>query len=308
MAVTEVTAKAPASVGNVIVGFDILGLCLSAPFDTVTVRQIPQRGVQISQIDNATSIPLKAELNTAGAALLALLTEHTLPFGFDIHIRKGIPVGSGLGGSAASAVAAIVAANEFLPVRLTKAQKLRYASLGEAVASGAPHADNVAPSLFGGLQLIGSEWQTTSLPLPPEIAFVVLYPDQRLDTKASRAVLQKHFPLQAITKQQEFLAHFLVGCYTNCLETIGKSLKDVLIEPRRADLIDGFHQIQMAALEAGALGCSISGGGPSIVAVCKRQDQQRIQLAMLAASAKTSGTKVYCADAKTTGAYVEHKQ
>jgi homoserine kinase len=199
-----------------------------------------------------------------------MLDEVRPGFGVEVSIEKGIPLGSGIGGSAASAVAGIVAANALLPEPLEPAALFRYALMGEAVASGAVHGDNVAPCLFGGLVLVRSAepMDVVALPVPSTLRCAVAHPHQRLDTRHARQVLPPAYPLHDVIRQTANLAGVVAGCCTGDLALVGRSLRDVLIEPHRAALVPGFHEVQEAAMRAGALGCSISGAGPSLFAWC----------------------------------------
>jgi len=259
-----VRAFAPASVGNAAVGFDILGFALSGVGDTVAVRRIDTPQVRICAIRGSVpNLPLDALHNTAGAALLALQQALVLPFGFEIEIDKGIPLGSGMGGSAASCVAALIAANALLEQPLSRQELYPFALTGEAVASGSRHGDNLAPMLLGGLVLAAGE-QLVSVPVPQDWHSVLVHPDAILETRRARAALQGHYELSEIIAQQANLALVLAGCYTYDAHLVRAGLRDVLIEPRRAGLIEGFYPAKQALLDAGAMGASISGAGPSI--------------------------------------------
>jgi homoserine kinase len=267
----EATAFAPAGVGNVGVGFDILGHTLQGVGDRVTVRRIPRPAVEIAAIAGIDeALPATAEHNTATAGLVALRRELELPWGFEVTIAKGIPLGSGMGGSAASAVAAVVAANALLPRPLSTEALFRYALIGETVASGSAHGDNLAPGLLGGLTLVrGTDPpDLVRIPVPPRLRCVLVRPHLRLDTRVARGVLAPEVPLRLHIQQSANLAGLLAGCMQDDLALIGRSLTDVLVEPRRAALVPGFPQVKHAALAAGALGCSISGAGPSVFAWC----------------------------------------
>ena len=208
--------------------------------------------------------------------------------GLRISIDKGIPLGSGIGGSAASAVAAVVAANALLPRQLTPAELFPYALAGEAVASGAVHGDNVAPSLFGGLVLVRSADPPDVVPLPAPAALrcVLVLPELSLNTRDARAVLPLEVPLHDVIQQCANLAGVVAGCFTSDLALTGRSLRDCLVEPHRARLIPGFAEVQRAAMDAGALGCSISGAGPSLFAWCAGdEDATRARGAMVRAFA-----------------------
>ena len=263
------TAFAPASVGNVAIGFDILGFAVDALGDRVTVSRRAKPGVDITAIRGvAEDLPLEAENNTAGRALLAMQEALHPDFGFEMEIDKGIPLGSGLGGSAASAVGAVVAANALLPQPCSKLELLKFAMQGEKVASGSLHVDNIAPSLFGGLVLtVGiDDPRVKQIPVPPGIRAVIVHPHMFLSTKEARGILKRTVELSDFVWQTANLAGFISGCYTNDLDMIRASLHDVIIEPQRQALIPGFADVRQAAMKAGALGCSISGAGPTIFA------------------------------------------
>ncbi|HZO22258.1 MAG TPA: homoserine kinase [Steroidobacteraceae bacterium] len=277
------TAFAPASVGNVAIGFDILGFAVDALGDRVTVARREQPGVYISRVHGiAGELPRDPRRNTAGQALLAMRESLQLDFGFTLEIQKGIPLGSGLGGSAASAVGAVVAANALLPAPCGKLELLKFAMQGEAVASGSLHVDNISPSLFGGLVLtVGIDHpRVKQIPVPPEVRAVILHPHMFLSTKKARAILRRTVDLSAFVWQTANLAGFISGCYTNDLDMIRASLEDVVIEPQRQALIPGFQQVRRAALDAGALGCSISGAGPTIFAWARLGDAPAVMQAM----------------------------
>jgi homoserine kinase len=265
----RVSAFAPASVGNVAIGFDILGFALGALGDTVTVSRRAEPGVEIRAVRGvAVDISHEAKDNTAGRALMALLEAARPGFGMVVEIDKGIPLGSGLGGSAASAVAAVVAGNALLRQPQPKLELLKFAMAGEAVASGGQHVDNIAPSLFGGLVLtVGIDHpRVKQIPVPEDIRAVVVHPHMFLATAKARAILKRSVELSDFVWQTANLAGFISGCYTNDLDMIRASLEDVVIEPQRQALIPGFADVRRGAMQAGALGCSISGAGPSMFA------------------------------------------
>ena len=265
----RVTAFAPASVGNVAIGFDILGFAVDALGDRVSVARRDRPGVYISRVHGvAGELPREPKRNTAGQALLAMGEALQLDFGFTLEIEKGIPLGSGLGGSAASAVGAVVAANALLPNPCSKLELLKFAMQGEAVASGSLHVDNISPALFGGLVLtVGIDHpRVKQIPVPAGVRAVIMHPHMFLSTKKARAILRRTVDLSDFVWQTANLAGFISGCYTNDLDMIRASLEDVVIEPQRQALIPGFPEVRRAALAAGALGCSISGAGPTIFA------------------------------------------
>src|SRR6202012_4964133 len=204
-------------------------------------------------------------------------------FGFEMQIEKGIPLGSGLGGSAASAVGAVVAANALLPEPVSKLELLKFAMQGEKVASGSLHVDNIAPSLFGGLVLtVGIDHpRVKQIPVPAGIKSVIVHPHMFLSTKQARAILKRTVELSEFVWQTANLAGFISGCYTNDLDMLRESFEDVVIEPQRAALIPGFADVRRAALSAGALGCSISGAGPTCFAWCLESHAHAVCEAMV---------------------------
>src|SRR5215831_1802930 len=277
---TRATAAAPASVGNVGVGFDVLGHAIVGPVDRVTVERLDTQEVRILGIEGVVSgLPLEAEKNTAGRALLELLDRLELPHGFTLRIAKGIPLGSGMGGSAASCVAALVAANALLERPAPIDVLYPCAMAGESAASGAEHGDNAGPMLLGGLALATHD-RLVPIPVPDGLTCVLVHPHHVLETRTARAVLQRPFELPRFVEQSANLALVLVGCYRNDLESIRAGLRDVLVEPLRAPLVRGFGPVKAAALEQGALGASISGGGPSVFAWCTPDRAERIALSM----------------------------
>jgi homoserine kinase len=285
------TAFAPGSVGNVAIGFDILGFCVDAVGDRVTVTRKAKPGVTISAIRGvAVDLPLEPEKNTAGRAVLALYETVKPDFGIEMEIEKGIPLGSGLGGSAASAVAAVVAANALLPTPCTKLELLKFAMHGEAVASGSMHVDNIAPSLFGGLVLtVGIDQpRVKQIPVPMGVRAVILHPHMFLSTKQARAILRKSVEMSDFVWQTANLAGFISGCYTEDLDMIRASLQDVIIEPQRQALIPGFPEVREASMQAGALGCSISGAGPTMFAWARAEHANAVRDAMKAEFGKRS--------------------
>jgi homoserine kinase len=265
-------AWAPASVGNVSVGFDLLGHSLEVAGDRVRVERVdaPEPGAEVvvEAMDGLpVDLPFEAERNTAGAAILAFREAIQTEFGFSLRIHKGIPLGSGMGGSAASAVAAVVAANHLLETPLPAEALYPFALAGEGVASGSPHGDNVAPQLLGGVVLAFPD-RLLRLPVPWELHCALVHPHQVLETRRSRAVLAEPYPLSAFVEQSGLLTRVVSACFTGELGLLRNGLRDVLVEPRRAPLIPGFPEAKGAALAAGALGAGISGGGPSLFAWC----------------------------------------
>ena len=259
-------AFAPASVGNVGVGFDILGHTIAGVGDRAKVRKTADRQVSIRAIEGLPiALPREARENTAGAALLSLQAALELDHGFEIILEKGIPLGSGMGGSAASCVAALVAANALLATPLSREQLYPHALVGEAVASGGRHGDNVGPMLLGGLVLASAD-RLVRIPVPDAWHCVLVHPHAVLETRRAREALRGDYQLGEFVAQSGQLALVLAGCFKADADLVRAGLRDLLVEPRRAPLIVGFHEVQRAAMSAGALGSSISGAGPSVFA------------------------------------------
>ena len=266
---TEATAFAPASVGNIGVGFDLLGHAIEGPRDIAIVRLIDEPIVRIDAIrgdvNGVDLLPLEAGRNTAGRALMAFREQHAPDRGFAVELLKGIPLGRARGGPAPPSAAATAAATALLDAPLSREALYSSALDGEAVSSGSRHGDNVAPMLLGGVAMATA---TRMIPLlaPATLHAVVVHPDQVLETRRSRAALADPYPLQTIVEHTTYLAQFLIGLQRGDLALIEAGLRDVLVEPRRAPLIPGFAAVKAAALDHGALGASISGGGPSVFA------------------------------------------
>ena len=283
------SAFAPASVGNVGVGFDILGHVIAGAGDTVTVRRIDALEVHIAAIRGTTvDLPLDAPSNTAGAALIALREALQLPFGFKVEIDKGIPLGSGMGGSAASCVAALVAANELLDEPLSREALYPYALVGEAVASGGRHGDNLGPMLLGGLVLATAE-HLVKVPVPEAWHSVLVHPDAILETRRAREALKGDYTLSEFVAQSANLALVLAGCHAGDAQLVRAGLKDVLVEPRRSPLIVGFDAAKQAALQAGAMGASISGAGPSVFGWFETRTQAEVAAPVIQAAFAAAG-------------------
>lgn len=259
-------AFAPASIGNVAVGFDILGHSVAGPGDHATVRRIDEPVVRIAAIRGVvTDLPLQAEQNTAGMALIAMRSALQIEYGFEIEIDKGIALGSGMGGSAASCVAALVAANALLDQPLSREALYAFALEGEAVASGGRHGDNVGPMLLGGL-VVSSADRLIGIAVPDAWHAAVVHPHAILETRRARLALAGDYALADFVRQSGNLALVLSGCWRGDPDLVRAGLRDVLVEPRRAPLIVGFHAVQKAALDGGAMGASIAGAGPSVFA------------------------------------------
>lgn len=269
------SAFAPASIGNLGVGFDMLGLAIDGVGDRVAARRVRQAGVSIAEVRGIDGeahpfLSTDAGQNTASIAAASLWDEAGVDGGVELIVYKGIPLQSGMGSSAASAVAAVVAVNALLPNPRPHAALLMHALQGEKYASGGLHADNVAPSLLGGLILCPQKLlpETITLSVPPGIGSVVLHPEIQVSTAESRRGLAGSYSMDQWLEQQGYLAAFVAACGQGDIALFGKSLRDVIIEPQRAGAVPCFESVRSAALRAGALGCSLSGSGPAIFAMC----------------------------------------
>jgi homoserine kinase len=308
-----VRAFAPATIANVAVGFDILGFAIDAVGDTVTIEKTSSPGkVEIESITGSVSLPLDPHKNTATIGLVKILQDYNLPFGFKVNINKGIPLSSGMGGSAASSVASVIAANEFLPQPLSRTELLNYALEGEKFASGALHADNLAPALYGGLNLVRSLSPIDIILIPsPDLFCVLIHPDLKVETKYSRSILKSEIPLKKFVEQSANLAAFIAACFKNDLELIRRSCNDLIIEEQRIHLIPGFMDVKKAALNANALACSLSGSGPSLFALAENEaDAVKIQFAMTKAFNKNNILKIdsWISPISKEGARVIHSE
>lgn len=270
----SVTAYAPSTVANVGVGFDVLGFAVDSPGDTVEARRHQGSGIILREITGDRGRLPYGENNTAVAAATSLLEHLGKPFGVELYLHKGMPLASGLGSSAASAVATLTAINCLAGNPVQKNDLLRFAIKSELVASGAAHADNAAPSLLGGFVLIRSTEpiDLVSLPVPTDLAVALLSPNVEIPTTAARQILRKQIPLTAAIRQWGNLGSLIASLYSENYDLMGRSLCDVIAEPIRAVLIPGFKQVKKAALDSGAIGCSISGAGPAVFALTKTKE------------------------------------
>jgi len=273
-----VTVFAPATVANVASGFDVLGFALERPGDTVVLRRIPERRVDILAVEGDDGqLPRDPDKNTASVAARHFLEAIDFPFGLEVTVRKQMPMSSGLGSSAASSVAAVYAANVLAGSPFTVRQLLPFTMKAEEVACGSAHADNVAPALLGGFVLIRSydPLDVVQLPVPSGLAVATVHPHTEIKTEDARRILKKELRLSDAVRQWGNLAALVAALYQGDLDLLSRSLQDVVAEPRRGLLIPGFAKVKQAALEDGALGCSISGSGPSVFSLCRSMQAAR---------------------------------
>lgn len=260
----EVTVHSPATVSNVVCGFDCLGFALSEPRDEMTVRITDERGIEIINED-AFGLPSDPRANVAGIALQALIDDAGIDHGFEIVSRKSIKPGSGIGSSAASAAGAVVAVDRLLKTGYTKNKLVEFAMKGEAFASGAIHADNLAPCIYGGFVLVRSVAPLDIVELRyPTLYATVIHPQIEIKTSEARALLPKQVPLEQAVMQWSNLGALVAALAAGDHELIRRSLQDVIVEPVRRSLIPDFDVLKSASIESGALGGGISGSGPSV--------------------------------------------
>lgn len=267
---------APATVANVACGFDIFGFALEEPGDELVVKLVSDhKRVKITKIsgDNG-RLSLDSDKNTAGVSVLALLRALNKQQGVEIELYKKMPLGSGLGSSAASAVGSLFAVNQLLGSPLSLRELLPFALEGEKSACGSAHADNVAPSLLGGFVLIRSytPLDVVSVPCRMELYCTILHPHLEINTGMARSILKREVSLQQHVTQSGNAVALALGLAEGNADLVRKSLEDVIVEPVRARLIPGFYTLKGAALQAGALGCSLSGSGPSLFALSTSEE------------------------------------
>ncbi len=260
----EIKIYCPATIANLVCGFDVLGMCLNEPNDIMYMKLLDEKKVIIHSKDGY-KLPSDPAQNTAGAPLLAIIEELDQQIGFEIIIEKHIKPGSGIGSSAASAAGAVVGANHLLKNIFSKEDLVRFAMLGEKVASGVKHADNIAPCIYGGITLIRSIFPLDIISIPsPPLFITVVHPQIEVRTSDARQILRKEVLLKDAIKQWGNIAALVAGFMQNDYALIGRSLEDVIIEPVRSILIPGFDEVKKKCIETGALGGGISGSGPSI--------------------------------------------
>ncbi|MGB7393068.1 MAG: homoserine kinase [Pricia sp.] len=278
----EIKIFCPATIANISCGFDVLGVALDSVGDEMLIRKVSKKGIRITALTGQ-DLPKETHLNVAGVAALALLAEcdgqHGVTFdgGFEIEIYKKIKAGSGIGSSAASSTGAVWAMNELLDRPFSRLQLVKFAMEGERLASGVAHADNVAPALFGGFTLVRSyePLDIVPIPSPSQLWTTVVHPQIEVRTSDSRKILKTNITLADGIKQWGNVGGLVAGLFTEDYDLIGRSLIDHIVEPIRSILIPGFEKVKSSALEAGALGCGISGSGPSIFAFSKGEESAK---------------------------------
>lgn len=272
---TRCTIHAPATVANLVCGFDVLGMCLHEPYDIMQVDLLDKKEVIIHSADGY-KLPADPAQNTAGAPLLSILEEMDRPVGFEVTITKQIKPGSGIGSSAASAAGAVVAANHLLGNIFSKEDMVRFAMIGEKVASGVKHADNISPCIYGGITLIRSIFPLDIVSIPvPALHVTVVHPQIEVRTSDARQILRKEVLLKDAIRQWGNIAGLVAGFMKNDHDLIGRSMEDVIIEPVRSMLIPGFDEVKQKCKSAGALGGGISGSGPSIFMLSRDESTAR---------------------------------
>lgn len=270
----ELTVQAPGTVANVACGFDILGFALQSPGDQITVRLNDSHHVSIGKMQCSEPLPRDVEENVASVAIQAMLDHLSSKQGVVIDIEKGITPGSGIGSSAASSAGAVVALNELMGSPCTPEELVTFAMEGERVASGSAHADNVAPAIMGGFILVRDYNPLDIIRLETDLQLhaVVLHPNIEIKTSDARGLLRQQISLKKAVQQWGNVAGFVAGLLKNDLALLSRSMIDVIIEPIRSILIPNYNDVRQAATEAGALGCSISGSGPSVFALCENSE------------------------------------
>jgi len=268
----EVKVLAPATIANLVCGFDILGMAIKSPYDEMTLSLCDEPGIFIKHTDEY-QLPEAAEKNVAGVSLQALMDDYKKPVGFNLTIHKNIKPGSGLGSSAASAAGAVVAANHLLGNIFSNEDLVRFAMNGEKLAGGVKHADNVSPCIYGGVTLVRSIFPLDIIPLnSPDLFVTIVHPQIEVRTSDSRQILRKEVLLKDAIKQWGNIGGLITGFMKNDCELIGRSLEDVIVEPVRSILIPGFNEMKSRCKNAGALGGGISGSGPSIFMLSEEEE------------------------------------
>jgi homoserine kinase len=299
----EIRVLSPATVSNVVCGFDCLGFALAEPCDEMLVRKIDERAVRIVNRDDY-GLPTDPAKNVAGVALQALMDVAQIDFGFEVEITKHIKPGSGIGSSSASSCGAVVAANKLIGSRFSQLELVRFAMKGEFLASGSYHADNAAPCVYGGFTLVRSTnpLDIVSIDFRPMFA-TVIHPQIEIKTAEARAILPKEVPLKDAVRNWSNLGAFVAALAKGDYELLSRSMIDTIVEPARKSLIPKFDDVKTASLDAGAIGGGISGSGPSIFMLSKTQETAvNVKAAMNGVYAQTNiGYNIYVSEIHPTG-------
>jgi homoserine kinase len=279
-----IEAFAPPTMSNIGPGFDCVGIAVAGPGDNVRARKVEQPGVHLTAIHgDGGKLPLEPALNTASVAVAAMLRRHAPSVGIELVVHKGLPLGSGLGSSGASACAALVATDEVLGLELGPESLVSFARAGEFVACGAAHPDNVAPGIVGGIVLISAldPLRIVSLPVPEDLWFALYTPGCEVSTKAARQVLPARVSLAQTVRHASRLGLLVHALHRGELPLLGEAIVDDIVEPARAPLIPGYPEAKAACLEAGAIACSISGAGPTTFAIAGSEERAGVLLELL---------------------------
>jgi len=300
----EIKIFSPATVANVSCGFDVLGFCLDTIGDEMVIRKTETKGITITKIEGY-NLPYETEQNVAGVSALALI-EHAKPnCGFEIEIYKKIKPGSGVGSSSASAAGSVYAINELLGKPYNTTELTHFAMKGEALASGSEHADNIAPALFGGFTLVKSctPLKVLQLPTPNELYATIMHPEIEIKTAEARAILPENVDLKNAITQWANVGSLVHAMHTNDYALLSESLNDGIIEPHRQQLIPHYNAVKSESIKAGALGCGISGSGPSIFTLSKGEaSAKHVADTMTKVYSKTGiNFKVYTSKINTNG-------
>ena len=268
-----ITLRAPATIANLSCGFDVLGVCIKEPFDEITINKIPEKKVLINILDSKFSnIPSNPKENTGGIPAELIINDFNLDYGFEININKGIPLCGGLGSSSATAAGVVYGINQLLDGKISKNNMIKYALEGEKISSDTPHADNIGPCILGGLVIIRDISKLDLIKVPTKnFYFAILHPDVKIDTKSARKILPDTVDLHTAVKQWGNISALTFGLSSYNINLIKRSMVDYIIEPVRSKLIPEYDNIKNAAISSGAIGCSISGSGPSIFALCENE-------------------------------------
>ncbi|WP_411768437.1 homoserine kinase [Winogradskyella sp. A3E31] len=266
----QVRIFSPATVANVACGFDVLGFCLDSIGDEMVIRKTSEKGIKITKIEGY-DLPFETEKNVAGVSALAMYQDLNPDCGFEIEIYKNIKPGSGIGSSSASAAGSVFGINELLGKPLSKSELTKYAIKGERLASQSEHADNLAPAIYGGFTLVKScnPVQILELPTPPDLFATIIHPQIEIKTSQARAILPKQVDLKDAITQWANVGSLVHALHTDDYGLLRAALVDVIIEPHRKELIPHFDELKKQVLNSGALGCGISGSGPSVFALSK---------------------------------------